>query len=463
MREHLVPTHLHLHAFVACLVLLAGYTVYSWALPKPIKDIPCNKASVKRLFGDAPDSMAWFSKKSELFTFLTEQCIKHDSPIVQLFLRPLGKPWVIVTDYHEAQDIMTRRTREFDRSDFMADIFYEPFPHHQIHMKTSDKWRSHRKLMADTMSSTLLNNVASEHIYTATMDMVKLFQQKMRLAIGHPFSATDDVHRGVLDAIWAAAFGTDIGTTKIQLNLLAGLKDIPLPKLGEGAANFPLGPTPEEFDCIITIANSGAIPMGSPLPRLHYRLALKLIPSLRAAMKRKNQLLQERLDAAWNKFKENPDVGIDQLKSATEIVVQREVLMAKKENRTPQYDTPDIKDELVGFLIAGHETTSTTLCWGFKFLTDYQEVQVKLRSELRSKLSAAYEAGRYPSAQELVKMDSPYLDATIEEILRCGVTASSHIRMATVDTELLGYHIPKGTDVFFVSDDLIQRRIHVFI
>lgn len=125
----------------------------------------------------------------------------------------------------------------------MADIFYEPFPHHQIHMKTSDKWRSHRKLMADTMSSTLLNNVASEHIYTATMDMVKLFQQKMRLAIGHPFSATDDIHRGVLDAIWAAAFGTDIGTTKIQLNLLAGLKDIPLPKLGEGAANFPLGPT----------------------------------------------------------------------------------------------------------------------------------------------------------------------------------------------------------------------------
>lgn len=451
IREFLVPTHLYSWVIVAGLLLLAGYRLYLWALPKPIPGIPYNEAAVKRLFGDAPDSMAWFSKKSELFTFLTEQCIKHDSPIVQLFLRPLGKPWVIVTDYHEAQDIMTRRIREFDRSDFMTDIFYEPFPHHQIHFKTTDKWRAHRKLMADTMSASMLNNVASGHIHTAAMDMVNLFREKMRLANGHPFTVSDDIHRGVLDAIWAAAFGTDIGTTKIQLNLLAGLNQIPLPKLGDGAAIFPVGPTPEEFDCIITIANSGSIPMGSPVPRLHYRLALKLIPSLRKAMKRKDQLLQERLDAAWNKFKEDPDVSMDQLKSATELVVQREVQMAKKENRLPQYDTPDIKDELVGFLIAGHETTSTTLCWGLKFLTDHQEVQLKLRSELRAKLSAAHESGRYPSAQEIVKMEPPYLDATIEEVLRCGVTASSHMRMSTVDTELLGHHIPKGTDVFFVS------------
>jgi len=73
--------------------------------------------------------------------------------------------------------------------------------------------------------------------------------------------------------------------------------------------------------------------------------------------------------------------------------------MAKKEGRQPQYDTPVIRDELFGFLVryrtlkalseictdlylfclqvAGHDTTSITVCWGLKFLTAYQQAQVR--------------------------------------------------------------------------------------
>lgn len=444
--------------FLAVTLLLAGYFLYRLALPKPIPGIPYNKAAAERILGDVPEFMKWFSKKSELYTFLTEQCIKLDSPIAQLFVRPFGKPWVIVTDYHEAQDIMTRRTREFDRSDFMADVFYEPFPNHQIHFKTTERWRAHRKLMGDTMSTSMLNEVASGHIYIAASDMIDLCREKMRLAEGRPFPLHDDIHRGVLDAIWAVAFGTDIGTTKMQLKLLAGIEKIPLPKYGIAPAHIPLASTPEEFNCIITIANSGEIPLRSPLPRLHYRLALKFFPSLRAAMKRKDKLIRERLEEAWNKFNGGPTMETEQPRSATELIVQREVSIAKKENRPPQYNTPDIQDELFGFLIAGHETTSTTLCWGLKYLTDNQDVQQRVRSELRAEMREACQEKRSPSVQELVKMNVAYLDATVEEILRCGGTASSHVRAATTDTQILGYHIPKGTDVFFVSCSTIFVR-----
>jgi hypothetical protein len=41
----------------------------------------------------------------------------------QMFMRPLGKPWVVLTDFREAQDILTTRRDEFDRSSFTTEVF----------------------------------------------------------------------------------------------------------------------------------------------------------------------------------------------------------------------------------------------------------------------------------------------------------------------------------------------------
>jgi cytochrome P450 len=46
---------------------------------------------------------------------------------------------------------------------------------------------------------------------------------------------------------------------------------------------------------------------------------------------------------------------------------------------------------------------------------------------------------------EITGSHIPYLDATMEEILRCAGTAPVVDRQAVYDTELLGYKIPKGT------------------
>ena len=58
---------------------------------------------------------------------------------------------VVITDFRESQDIMTRRTREFDRSAFFGDLLYALGPSNQVHMPTGDVWRAHRRLMGDTM------------------------------------------------------------------------------------------------------------------------------------------------------------------------------------------------------------------------------------------------------------------------------------------------------------------------
>ena len=87
---------------------------------------------------------------------------------------------------------------------------------------------------------------------------------------------------------------------------------------------------------------------------------------------------------------------------------------------------------------------------GLKFLTSNQHSQSAVRSALRAQFKRAYEAGDNPSVEEVVKADIPILDATIEEINRLSGTSSANMRKALCDTQVLGYHIPKGTNVFMV-------------
>ena len=271
----------------------------------------------------------------------------------------------------------------------------------------------------------------------------------MRLARSHPFEITKDVKNGALDIIWAVTFGSEIGTSKTQLALLSGVDNLPLPDDTDLAAGFPAASDPVAFSALTELADSVEMILGSPLPRLHLALALKLMPSLVAARKVKDQLLHSRINEAWEKLQHNENV--DAVKSALDLVIQREAIMAKKDARPAVYDTPAIRDELFGYLVAGYDTTSTTLCWGLKLLTRAQDVQIRLRSALQAAFERAREARDDPTVDEIVKTSVPYLDATLEEIHRCGGTIGGNIRTALEDTEVLGHFIPKGTNVFMVS------------
>lgn len=78
---------------------------------------------------------------------------------------------------------------------------------------------------------------------------------------------------------------------------------------------------------------------------------------------------------------------------------------------------------------------------------------------MKRHFTAASEQRRIPTAQEIAGADIAYLEAVIEEMHRCGRTAPSIIRRATCDTEVLGFRIPKGTDIFMVRSNLGARHI----
>jgi len=55
-------------------------------------------------------------------------------------MRPFSKPWVVVADFQEAEDIMVRRTKEFGRADDVGDFFAPLLPNWHTHMPTGDEW-----------------------------------------------------------------------------------------------------------------------------------------------------------------------------------------------------------------------------------------------------------------------------------------------------------------------------------
>ncbi|KAI5090443.1 cytochrome P450, family 2, subfamily AD, polypeptide 2 [Silurus meridionalis] len=91
---------------------------------------------------------------------------------------------------------------------------------------------------------------------------------------------------------------------------------------------------------------------------------------------------------------------------------------------------------------AGTETSATTLRWGLLFMMKYPEIQKKVQDEIDKVI------GQSRQARIADKPNMPYTEAVIHEIQRLGnVVPLGLMKMATKDTELGGFFIPKGTAV----------------
>ncbi|KAJ9630460.1 hypothetical protein H2203_000981 [Taxawa tesnikishii (nom. ined.)] len=417
----LSPTVLAVGGFV-CLACF----LYRLALPKPIPGVPYNKASALRVLGDVPDLLAHVkATDGEVQSWFAAQCVEHDSPIIQLFVRPFRKPTVIVTDFREMQDILMRRSREFGRSTFLGDLFKGVGPNHHIWMPTQERFRQQRRLLADTQGPAFLNETGGPRIYESMQDLLELWRLKEKLAQGHPFEAPQDLQYAAFDALWVSTFGSVVGIMTSQIQPLRETTQIPLSANKDTPAVFPYVAPPEAFTSLSRVMSTVETMQSSPLPRLHHWF-IRQTRWYKTAKAYKDQLIDESLKLA-----------------------------VKRVSRG--------ETELFGFLIGGHETSSTTITWGLKFLSDHPQVQHKLRSVLRASFSSAASAKTNPSCKEILTTSIPYLDACIEEVLRCGLTVPGAVRVTKVDTDILGHRIPKGVDVMCLVNgpDFVQQSLPV--
>ena len=117
------------------------------------------------------------------------------------------------------------------------------------------------------------------------------------------------------------------------------------------------------------------------------------------------------------------------------------LLQARHEGGEPMSDE-ELRDELVTLLVAGHETTATSLAWSIERLVRHPEKLDRLRDEVS--------AG-----------DDEYLDAVCKETLRLRPVLPIVARVLKEDVEIGGYNLPAGVTAA-PCIHLIHRRPDVY-
>ena len=116
------------------------------------------------------------------------------------------------------------------------------------------------------------------------------------------------------------------------------------------------------------------------------------------------------------------------------------LLQAQDEDGSQMTDA-QLRDEVMTLFLAGHETTALALSWSWYLLATHPDAEQKFHAELKEVLD-----GRAPNVSDLPRLK--YTEMIAKEAMRLYPPAYAVGREALEDTEIGGFHVPKGTQVF---------------
>ena len=113
------------------------------------------------------------------------------------------------------------------------------------------------------------------------------------------------------------------------------------------------------------------------------------------------------------------------------------LLMSARDEAGKPLTDEELRDELMTLLVAGHETTASSLTWALYWVHHLPEVQDKLLHELTT---------LGDNAEESAIARLPYLTAVCQETLRIyPITLTTFMRVLKSPLELMGYEFEAGT------------------
>ena len=160
--------------------------------------------------------------------------------------------------------------------------------------------------------------------------------------------------------------------------------------------------------------------------------------------------LYPRLSAVgpWRRFHEVQQAAdaliyeeIAQRRTADDLAARTDVL-SKLLVAAPEQSNTELRDHLVTLLLAGHETTASTLAWTFHDLARRPDLQRRVQR----------------AADE---RDDDYLEAVVKESLRLRPVISNVARRLAKPARVAGYDLPAGV-VVFPSIMLVQRSPELY-
>uniref|UniRef100_A0A8C3T9H4 Cytochrome P450 n=1 Tax=Chelydra serpentina TaxID=8475 RepID=A0A8C3T9H4_CHESE len=110
-----------------------------------------------------------------------------------------------------------------------------------------------------------------------------------------------------------------------------------------------------------------------------------------------------------------------------------------KADADPSFHEENLVSSTLGLFFAGTETTSTTIRWALLYMAIYPDIQGRVQAEI----DAVVGQSRQPAMDDRDNM--PYTNAVVHEVQRISNIVPLNLpRMATSDTTLAGFYVPKG-------------------
>lgn len=116
------------------------------------------------------------------------------------------------------------------------------------------------------------------------------------------------------------------------------------------------------------------------------------------------------------------------------------LLAGARSSHDGEFDAAELRDQVLIFLLAGHETTATSLCFALHLLARHPEEQSRARGEISRVLG-----DRTPGAADLDRL--PYLTQVLKEAMRLYPAAPVIGRKAVAATRIGEHTVPAGADV----------------
>lgn len=422
-------------AVAACIPLYL--LIVSLTVPRPIPGVPHKRAWRWAPGGHLASLGFYWFFSGESFSWFSRECLDLRSPVAQVFLPSFSwtRPTLILDDLAEIEDVAMRRLGEMDRASLIHDLLDFVMPRATFSMATDEKLKAQRRLWSVLLSPGFLREVAAPKFHESISRLVELWRLKSESNGGMPFEATEDLRFTALDAIWGTAMNSNLGMVQREIQKVDPRHHSLSQPVFHGASKFV-----HSVENLLWTLNW-------TMTSIYPRLSQWLIGYL-AFFRNSQSLVDEVLYSQINEKRASLLSCKDDGPSGLSEVLKRNANLSSSAGRNS--DDEALKDELLQFLVFGHETTSAGVGWAMKHLADNHHVQARLRAALRLAFPATPD-GKMPSAADIVAADVPYLDAFIAEVLRVSYVGPVAFRETLSDCDLLGFRIPAGTTILLVT------------
>ncbi|XP_075057365.1 cytochrome P450 2K1-like [Mixophyes fleayi] len=203
---------------------------------------------------------------------------------------------------------------------------------------------------------------------------------------------------------------------------------------------------------LMSIINDNIKIVGGPMVRLYnkYPSVIGWLPGSHRKVFENISKMKEFITETF--IKEERELDINDQRNLIESFLAKQ--QEGNQESTLYFHNDNLVMLVSNLFVAGMETTSTTLRWGFLLMMKYPEIQKKVQNEIERVIGSAQ-----PQTEHRKQM--PYTDAVIHEIQRFGDIVPGNVPHATSqDVTFRGYFIPKGTIVLPILSSVLKDKTY---